>query len=172
MNWLFGDGPENQQNSDTVWVASPTQLPQKDTTPIYLAQENDVSLEDRIKIIINHIWKAIKEEWWNGVIINQNHNSVINTTISKIEFKWAHDMCVVTFNDRVDDDDFEIEWDMDHDPSSLNDVYAVRVHTDKSFIIEKGHPDEYGVLHFHPIEHEEKITVITFAESCMNITNT
>lgn len=159
MDFLFGKSPDQQSTAPVVWGSvSPN-----------LIEEVDITLEDRIKKIVSIIWWSIKLENERGKIVAQAHNSIIDTTISKIQYDGTNgNACLITFNDRPWDDDFEVEWDMDHNPDSVNDVYAVKIHQSGSFIVERGHPDEFGVLHFHPIEHEEKIRVITFIEWCMN----
>ena len=167
MEKLFGKSP-NMNTENIVDLVSQQNTPEVSTS--ILIEEMDPILEWRIKTIVAHIWTSMKPGSGIGKIIEQTHNTVINTIVSKIEFKWTNqDSCLITFNDRIDDDDFEVEWDMDHNPDSVNDVYAVRVHESWSFRVERWHPDENNILHFRPVAHDHTEQMVLFVEWCMDL---
>ena len=85
-------------------------------------------LQERFYRIIDHIRTSVKTHEF-GRILNETENSIMHTKISKIQFDGS-DSCVITFNDRPKDDDFEFEWDIDHNPYSANDIYEVRIESD------------------------------------------
>jgi hypothetical protein len=167
MKRLFGEWPKPQAvNNNLQWSSS------QETSTSVLIEEMDPILEWRIKAIVTHLWESMKPDSGVGKIIEQTHNSIINTTVSKIEFRWVNqDACLVIFNDRIGDDDFEVEWDMDHSSGTENDVYAVRIHESGSFRVERWHPDENNILHFRPVPHEETAQMISFVQWCMDLTN-
>lgn len=160
MNLLFGKGPEH--NNSTKEISHIDKLKQQEGI--------DSKLQQRFHRVIEHIRAGVDTHTF-GHILSQTDNSVMHTKISKIEFRNSKDgrMCVITFNDRPEEDDFTIEADIDNNPESANDIYNVKILADGWIVVEQWHSDEATLYHFDGVSHDDIIKLIWFVERCMDL---
>ncbi len=156
MEKLFGKWPE-------------TSTPVVNDTVRHIEEQEhiDPMLQKRFHRVIDHIRTSLKTHKF-GKILSETENSVMHTKISKIQFD-GNDSCVITFNDRPQDDEFELEWDIDHNPQLAHDIYEVTIEVDGTIVVERWRPDDGGMMHFAPVDHEDIVKMIWFTERCMNL---